>query len=188
MGPGYFLTGSPGVGKSTIAERIADAARRLGCRVGGIAAPEVRGPGGRRQGFLIVDVATGLKGWLARRGLPGTPRVGSYKVIVEDVLRVGVPALERALREADLILVDEIGPMELAVEELRRAIIRVLESEKPVVGVVHRALARRDPVVYRLVARRGPIVEVTLENRERLAGEAGRVAARLCGHNPHQGG
>ena len=176
------------MGKSTIASKIADTARRLGCRVGGISAPEVRGPGGKREGFLIVDVSTGARGWLARRGLPGTPRVGSYKVIVEDVLRVGVPALERALREADLILVDEIGPMELAVDELRRAIMRVLESEKPVVGVVHRALYRRDPEVYKLAAARGPIVEVTPWNRERLAGEAGLVAARLCGHNPDKGG
>jgi len=119
---------------------------------------------------------------LARRGAPAPgPRIGSYTVIVEDVLRVGVPALERAAREADLILIDEIGPMELAVAELRRAIIRALTSGKPVVGVVHRRLKWSDPEVYRLVERLGPVVEVTIENRDKLAGEARDVAERLCG-------
>jgi len=175
---GYFLTGPPGVGKSTIVNRIVEEAERLGCRPGGIKAPEVR-EGGRRVGFLIVDVATGRQGWLARRGAPG-PRVGSYGVIVEDVLKVGVPALEWAVEHADLVVIDEIGPMELVVPELREAIRRALLSDKPVAGVVHRALRRRDPELYNLARRRGPIVWVSLENRDKLLGEAGDVARRLC--------
>jgi len=183
---GFFLTGPPGVGKSTIVNRIVEEAERLGCRPGGIRAPEVR-RGGRRVGFLIVDVATGRQGWLARRGAPG-PRVGSYGVIVDDVLRVGVSALEWAIANADLIVVDEIGPMELVVPELRQAIKRALTAGKPVVGVVHRALARRDPELYRLARRLGPIVWVTLENRDRLLREAGSVAKRLCAWRGGPGG
>jgi len=183
---GYFLTGPPGVGKSTIVNRIVEEAERLGCRPGGIRAPEVR-ERGRRVGFLIVDVATGRQGWLARRGAPG-PRVGSYGVVVEDVLRVGVPALLWAIEHADLIVIDEIGPMELVVPELREAIRRALLSEKPVVGVVHRALRRRDPELYGLARRRGPIVWVSLENRDRLLGEASDVARRLCAGGSGEGG
>ncbi len=177
-----FYTGPPGVGKSTIVSRVVNASRRLGCSVGGFTAPEARS-GRIRAGFLIVDVMTGEKGWLARRGYPG-PRVGSYGVIVEDAVRIGVRALERALEEADLLVIDEIGPMELAVEELREAIINALKSSKPAVGVVHRRLRARDPYVYRLVAETAMIVTVTVENRDRLLGEAENVARRLCPRRP----
>ena len=183
---GFFYTGPPGVGKSTIVAAIAREAGRLGCKVGGIRAPEVR-EGGRRKGFLIVDVETGAEGWLALRGHPG-PRVASYGVVVEDVLRVGVPALLRAARSADLIVIDEIGLMELVVDELRSAIIAALRSGKPVVGVVHRALRRRDPEVYSLVSSLGRIITVTLENRDMLLREAPDVARRLCGRGGGEGG
>lgn len=174
-----FYTGRPGVGKSTIVSRVKDIVERLGCRVGGFLAPESRGPSGGRVGFYIVDVATGERGWLARIGYPG-PRIGRYGVVVEDAVRIGVGALRRALREADVIVLDEIGPMELAVPELRSEIIEVLASDKPIVGVVHRRLKSRDPDIYRIIRESSTIIEVTLENRDQLLGEAESVARRLC--------
>ncbi|MCE4610918.1 MAG: nucleoside-triphosphatase [Desulfurococcales archaeon] len=174
------LTGRPGVGKSTIFLSIVDTLRRLGCRVGGISAPEVRGSGGR-LGFKIVDIMSGSEGWLSRRGVgpPGAPRVGRYYVVVDDVVRVGVGAIESALREAHIIGIDEIGPMELAVGPLRDAIVKALASGKPKVVVYHRRLPSSHPEVYRVVAR-GCIVEVTIDNRGLLRREAGRLAEALA--------
>ena len=177
---GIFYTGAPGVGKSTIFNRLVETLRSYGCKIGGISAPEVRSEG-RRIGFLIVDLATGNRGFLAKRGYESQVRVGSYGVVIPDVLRVGVPAIRRAITEADVIGIDEIGPMELAVEELRDAIVRALSSGKPVVGVVHRRLKLRDPQVYRLASSLGPVIEVTVENRDRLASEAVDYAMRVAG-------
>ena len=174
-----FYTGSPGVGKSTLFNKLVGKLRSHGCRVGGIAAPEVRS-GGRRIGFLIVDLETGDEGFLAKKGYGSPVRIGSYGVVVSDVLRVGVKALRRAVDEADVIGIDEIGPMELAVEELRQAIIDALSSGKPVVGVIHRKLQYRDPQVYRLAASLGPVIEVTIDNRDRLALEADEHAVRIA--------
>ena len=184
--PRYFYTGKPGVGKSTIVKRIVEEAKRLGCKVGGIAAPEVR-LGGRRVGFRLVDVGRGVEGWLAKTGHLG-PRIGKYGVVVEDVERIGVPALQYALRECDIIVIDEIGPMELIVPQLKEAIRQALESPKPLVGVVHRTLRSRHPDIYRLVAGSGRIILVTEDNRERLLEEAPIVAEKLCAWSSGEGG
>ncbi len=158
--------------------KIVEELRRIGCSVGGIYAPEVR-ERGVRVGFMIVDLHSGTRGWLARVGDFKGPRVGKYVVIVDDVLSVGVPALERALAGMDVIAIDEIGPMELAVPALRSSIIRCIESGKLYLAVVHRGLKDRDPEIYRLLLTRGSIVEVTLENRGRLMASAVDVARRI---------
>jgi nucleoside-triphosphatase len=108
--------------------------------------------GGVRVGFMIVDLDSGARGWLARVGDFRGPRVGKYVVVVDDVLRVGVPALERALAGSNVIAIDEIGPMELAVPRLRSSIIKCIESGKLYLAVVHRGLRDRDPEVYRLLS------------------------------------
>jgi nucleoside-triphosphatase len=163
------FTGAPGVGKSTLFAGLVRELRSRGCIVGGIVAPEVR-EGGRRLGFKIVDIMRGREGWLARRGPPiepHAPRVGSYHVIVSDTVRVGVEALTAAVNEAHVIGIDEVGPMELAVEPLRKAIVDALKAAKPRIVVYHRRLPRSDPEIYGLISR-GCTVEVTLGNREEL--------------------
>ncbi|ASJ00476.1 NTPase [Thermococcus gorgonarius] len=138
-----FVTGPAGVGKTTLVERVAKEVDRWGYIVGGIITREVR-RGGRRVGFKIIALDTGEEGTLASiRGtshLPGVP-FGKYVVHVDEIERVAVPAIKRALVEADLIVIDEIGPMEYKSDEFIRAVGEVLKSEKPLLAVVHRKLA-----------------------------------------------
>ncbi len=174
------VTGRPGVGKSTLFSRIVESLRRRGCRVGGFSAPEVR-ESGRRVGFLLVDLSTGERAWLARVGAHCRgPRIGRYTVCADEAARLGVAALERAVGEADVIAVDEVGPMELALPPLRDAIVKALSTEKPLIAVIHAKLRTRDPEVYRLAVTGARVIELTLENRAFHSSRAEEYAAELA--------
>ena len=137
-----FITGPAGVGKTTLVERVAKEVDRWGYLVGGVITKEVR-RNGRRVGFKIIALDTGEEGTLASlRGtshLPGVP-FGKYVVHVDELERVGVSAIMRALVEADLIVIDEIGPMEYKSDEFVKVVGEVLKSEKPLLAVVHRKM------------------------------------------------
>lgn len=146
--------------------------------MGGFSAPEVRS-GGRRIAFKVVALDTREEGYLARVGSGGGPRIGRYVVVVQDVLRVAVPALRRALESADIVAIDEVGPMELLVPELREAILSAAGSEKPLIAVYHKRLGSSDPEVYSALVSRGCRVEVTEANRDSLRRAAPAIAGAL---------
>lgn len=173
-----LITGRPGVGKSTLFSSIVREAASRGCHVGGFSAPEVRSRG-RRIAFKIVALDTNEEGFLAKVGSGGGPRIGRYTVVVPDVLRVAVPALKRALESADIIAIDEVGPMELLVPELREAILSAAGSEKPLIAVYHKRLRSYDPEVYNALILRGCNVEVTEVNRDSLRRAASAISGAL---------
>jgi len=71
------------------------------------------------------------------------------------------------LRNADIIIVDEIGPMELFSQAFREAVVQAIESKKPMFGTIH--LRARDPLIDAIKKREdAEIFEVTYENRRQL--------------------
>ena len=52
-----FITGMPGVGKTTLALKIAEGLKDLGYKVGGFITKEIR-KNGRRVGFKIITLDT----------------------------------------------------------------------------------------------------------------------------------
>jgi nucleoside-triphosphatase len=161
MGRTILLTGRPGVGKTTVIKRVVE---QLGARAGGFYTAEMR-KGGRRQGFKIVTL-DGQEGILSHVDIKGRPRVSRYGVNLTDLDEVAVAALRQAIAEADIIVVDEIGKMELFSEEFRKAVTEAVESVKPVLGTV---MATRDPWVDSLKALpQVTVIEVTQDNREQM--------------------
>ncbi len=161
--PRILLTGRPGIGKTTALKRVVDMLRAAGFSVGGMLTLEVR-EGGVRVGFKVVALDTGEEAWLAHKSMfSGGPRVGRYNVNLEGLEKVGVAAIERAIASADVIAVDEIGPMELKSDKFKEVVAKALESEKPFIGTIH-IRADRDPFA-RGVKARCKVYEVTLSNR-----------------------
>ena len=80
--------------------------------------------------------------------------------------RVGVDALEAATQGADVIVVDEIGKMELCSPRFIAALEAALQSSKPILGTI---LQASHPWTDRL--KRRPTVDLyrlTERNREHL--------------------
>jgi len=160
------LTGKPGVGKSTVVAKAAGKlAEKFGLKVGGIRTAEIRKEG-KREGFSIEDLASGKTGNLSHVRGSG-PRVGKYHVNLADLAGIAAGALIAAL-DCDLVVIDEIGPMELKSEEFISAVEEVLESDRPVLAVLHRS--SRHPLAQRVRAE-FELLTVDERNRDDLPGK-----------------
>lgn len=156
------ITGAPGSGKSTLCKRLIEALPTV--KIGGILTQDIR-EDHERVGFEIVDIATGQRGLLAHRDLREGPRVGRYRVHLQDIEHIVVPALERALRDAQLIVIDEIAPMELCSPRFADVVTRVLDSPKDLLVTFKEHFEH--PLIARV--REGfSVFTITLSSRERL--------------------
>lgn len=131
-----LVTGSPGVGKTTVLLKVVEALKAGGYSVGGMISREVRS-GGSRVGFEVLDISTGKSGWLAHVDQEVGPQVGKYRVNLEDLDGIGAEAIVKAVENSDIVAVDEIGPMELFSQKFQEAVRRAVESTKVVVCIVH---------------------------------------------------
>ncbi len=131
-----LVTGPPGCGKSTLINNLVERLRVCGFKVGGITTPDIRSTTGQRTGFHICDIATGDKQTMASIGFQSEVSVGRYGVNVEAIRTLGVFAINRAIGQADIVVIDEIGKMELIVPEFQRCVIEALDSTKPVLGTI----------------------------------------------------
>lgn len=157
-----LVTGRPGVGKTTVIKRVIEV---LGDRAGGFYTEETRHRG-RRTGFLVRTL-DGKTGVLAHVTHGGAFRVGRYGVDVDGFEKVGVVSLERAIATKEIIIIDEIGTMELYSRRFREVVERAFASDGTVIAVIHE---REDAFTRKL--RQWPHVEVwtvTRENRDRIA-------------------
>ena len=161
-----LLTGRPGVGKTSVLLRAVDILKAEGYKISGMISREVR-ERGVRVGFEIVDFRTERKGWLAHVNQPTGPRVSKYRVNLSDLNTIGASSILNAMKDADIIVVDEIGPMELFSSDFKEAVMKVVESNKPMIGTIH--FRARDPLINAIKAQEdAEILEVTRENRGRL--------------------
>lgn len=161
-----LLTGSPSVGKTSILLKTVEALKTQGYNVGGMVSREARSCG-TRVGFEISDLSSSRRGWLAHINQRSGPNVGRYRVNLEDLDGVGVEAIVRAVESCDVVVIDEIGPMELFSRKFESAVRKAVESERLVVGVVH--WKTRNRLIDEVKAREDvDVIEVTVENRARL--------------------
>jgi nucleoside-triphosphatase len=156
-----LLTGKPGTGKTAL---IREALARTGVKGSGFCTEEIRS-GGVRQGFKIVTL-DGQEAILAHVSLSSPYQVSKYRVDTDSLNRVGVSALFKALKESDLIVIDEIGKMELLSPRFREVVTQAINSGKRILGTImlnHHPFAdeiKRHPEVETLLVTKDNRTEV----------------------------
>ena len=164
MSPRLLIEARPGAGKTTALSRLAERLRDDGVALSGFLTREMR-EGGRRVGFEI-ETFGGERGVLAHVDIAGPPRVGRYGVDLEEFEKLALPSLQSP---AGVVLIDELGKMELASERFREAALALFEGDVPIVATVH---TFRHPFTDALKARRDvSLVKLTRSNRDGLPEE-----------------
>ena len=172
-----LIEARPGAGKTTAIGRLADLLREAGIPLSGFLTRELR-ESGRRVGFEI-ETFEGERGLLAHVDIKGPPRVSRYGVDLEAFERLALEALAPPGKKNGVVLIDELGKMELASERFAEAVKAAFDRPAPIVATVHTA---RHPFTDELKRRPGvETLELTKANRDRLPEE---LAAKLSPSRP----
>lgn len=133
MGKTLLLTGHPACGKTTIIRKVI---AQLGNRAGGFYTEEIFGPGGRK-GFELTTLE-GKKVIFSHKDLrdPKYPRVGRYGVDLGALRDVGVAAIQQAMQAGKIVVIDEIGKMELLSPAFRDVVMRAILGPNLILGTI----------------------------------------------------
>eukprot|EP01063_Lacrimia_lanifica_P014722 TRINITY_DN21285_c0_g1_i1.p1 TRINITY_DN21285_c0_g1~~TRINITY_DN21285_c0_g1_i1.p1 ORF type:complete len:216 (+),score=70.18 TRINITY_DN21285_c0_g1_i1:50-649(+) len=188
-----LITGVPGVGKTTLFKQLLkEVSGKVGSSsVRGFYVDEERpSGGGGRVGFNLVTIPDGRTARLARLAKddpnPALPKVGRWCVYVNDLEHTALPVVSEVAHAASqdgaplsVLMVDEIGKMELLSAEFRTLLGRLLARPPPNLYIICIIALKGQGLVGE--AKRLPnvdVVEVTAANRDSVYKSLAAHAAR----------
>ncbi len=136
-------------------------------RAGGFYTEEIRSQG-VRTGFRLVAL-NGQSAILAHIDIHSPYRVSKYGVDIDSLDRVGVSALRQAAEQCDLVVIDEIGKMELFSSSFRETVLQIIDRRKRVLGTI-----MLNPNPWADALKEKPqvnLIEVTRNNHKQVAEE-----------------
>jgi nucleoside-triphosphatase len=161
-----LLTGRPGCGKTTLIKRVVN---ELALAAGGFYTEEIR-ERGERVGFKIITL-DGETAVLAHVDFKTRQRLGKYGLDLSVLETIGVEALRAAVDARQLVVIDEIGPMEIRSAIFCDVVRDVLDSPEPS-GILATITARSLPFTDAIKKRPDvTLVEVRLDNRDQVFAE-----------------
>jgi len=158
MPQNYFLTGMPKSGKTSVLWQLVKELRKSGLKVGGFVSPDEKHHGSRTA-FHVVDVTTRKKAVLADVNGDG-PKVSKYHVNIKSFEDVAIPAMKK-YKQHDVIVVDEIGRMELKSKKFSRALDDVLDSDTPIIASLSRDYVKKFEAL-------GEVLRINNQNHEAI--------------------
>jgi nucleoside-triphosphatase THEP1 len=166
----FILSGKQNSGKSTILYQVITGLQERGFQIAGIQAPAIM-RNGRKIGFSVQNVRTGEKALLCKRRTESISSLPQSFDFYEDGLNLGRDALSpKAINDADIIIIDEVGPIELKGECWAEAIEQFLStSEKPMLWVVRKGLV--DKVCMHFGVMNRYVFDVEFHNTESIVSE-----------------
>lgn len=159
----WAITGRPGSGKSKSINYIVNSLSKEGYKLGGFLQRNIK-ENGKMTGYQIIDISTGKTGILASINIKLGPRVGRYRINLSDLASVGVTAIESARKHSDIIICDEIGPMELYSSDFCKSIETIVNSNKPFICSIQSKF--KHPIINKIMnLSNSKTINLTRENR-----------------------
>jgi nucleoside-triphosphatase len=118
-----IIIGKPRTGKTTLIKELISTLKKES--VFGFYTEELRKEG-KRKGFILKTMA-GEEKLLAHVDFGGRLRVSKYGVDL-SAMKIGIKEIERGMEKRGLIIVDEIGKMELFMDEFKSVLLRVFDG------------------------------------------------------------
>jgi nucleoside-triphosphatase len=161
------IIGMPGSGKTQTLLRIIQLLEQEGVKVGGMVTEPIIEKQ-RRTGFQVTDWLTKEHEVFAYEGLKSRVHSGRFGINVAALEGLGVRALASARESADVIVIDEVGKMEVESDLFTKAIVDTLDAEKSIVMTLHK---KSRNALLQDIRRRDELrlLEVTPVNKNLLA-------------------
>lgn len=128
-----LITGKPGSGKTTLLRRIYEGIKE-NFKVRGFFTGEIREKG-ERAGFFIENFE-GKRKIFAYKGLDSPFKVSKYGVDINALLEIGIPEILKALEENSLLMIDEIGKMELLSRDFQELVRKAFDSGINIIATI----------------------------------------------------
>ena len=179
--PKIGITGLPRTGKSQVLKKTVDMLieQRKSALiskgeefenykiVGGMFMEPIKNEKGERVGFECVNYQTGERGVIAHRDIDSRMRVLGFGLNLEELERVGVPAIEDATKNYEVLMIDEIGKFTVESDLFVTTVRAALEADKPSLMNLHKK--SRHPLLQDIRRRDDArVLEVTPVNRPLL--------------------
>ena len=175
--PKIGITGMPSVGKTETLIKIIDKIEKSGYKIEGMIT-ETLLEDNKRVGFYVKDWQTNEREIFAHIDFDLKDKVGKYGVDLNVLEKVGVTAIEKAINDEniDIIIIDEIGKMEMLSEKFCETVIYALDSDKPILVTLHKK--SRTPLLQDIRRRDDiRILEVTAVNKNLLPYKIEKIMA-----------
>ncbi len=128
-----LITGKPGSGKTTLLRRIYEEIKNY-VKIRGFFTGEIREKG-ERIGFFIENFG-GKRKIFAYKGSHSVFKVSKYGVNINALLEIGIPEIIKALEENSLLMIDEIGKMELLSIDFQELVRKAFDSGINIIATI----------------------------------------------------
>ena len=175
--PKIGITGMPYVGKTDTLIKIIEKIESSGYKSEGmITEPIIEND--ERIGFSVKDWRTGEQEVFAHKDFDFKEKVDDISVDLSVLDRLGVQAIYKAVNDPtiDIIIIDEIGKLQMLSAKFCEAVIDALDSDKPIMVTLHKK--SRTPLLQDIRRRDDiRILEVTPVNRNLLPYKIEKIMA-----------
>ncbi len=131
------ITGLPGTGRTDLLLTLVSMLEAEKVKVGGVITEPIF-EDEKVTGFKMVDYMTKEEAVIASTNITSRARINEFGIDLDTLGLFSVNAIKRAVYHSDLVIIDEIGRIQLKSEYFNKAVLNTLKSSKPIIMTIYR--------------------------------------------------